>query len=69
MVLHSFAELGEVFGIKQKPRKSKVYHCKRCGCEMTRVGQTNVYICPGKSEEDGKPCMNRLILPVPARIF
>ncbi len=69
MVLHSFAELGEVFGIKQKPRKPKVYHCKRCGCEMTRVGQTNVYICPGKSEEDGKPCMNRMILPVPARIF
>ena len=48
MVLHSFAELGEVFGVKQKQRKPRVYHCKRCGCEMSRVGETNVYICPAR---------------------
>ena len=64
MVLYSFAELGSVlYGIKPKPRKPKVFHCKRCGCEMSRVGNTNVYVCPGKNSE-GNPCMNRMILPV-----
>lgn len=63
MVLNSFAELGEVFGVKQRPRKQRVYHCKRCGCEMYRVGETNVYLCPGKNDKN-EPCMNRMILPV-----
>ena len=63
MVLHSFAELGKAFGIKQKPRRENVYTCRKCGCQMNRVGNTNVYFCPGKNSE-GNPCMNRLILPV-----
>lgn len=63
MVLHSFAELGKVFGIKQKPRKERVYTCRKCGSPMSRVGNTNVYLCNGKNSE-GNPCMNRLILPV-----
>lgn len=62
MVLNSFAELGTAFGIRQKPRKERVYNCRKCGCQMNRVCD-NVYLCPGKTKE-GNPCENRLILPV-----
>lgn len=63
MVLHSFNELGKVFGVKPRERKPKIYHCKKCGCQMHRVGDTNVYFCTGKNE-DGVSCMNRLIAAV-----
>lgn len=62
MVLHSFAELGEAFGIASKPRRPRVYHCKKCGSEMTRIEGTNVFFCHGKTDE-GEPCTNRMILP------
>lgn len=60
MVLHSLAELGNYFGIERKERRPKVMHCNRCGCEMRRVGETNIYVCPGKDAK-GKPCENRVI--------
>jgi len=60
MVLHSLAELGNHFGIERKERKPKVMHCNRCGCEMKRVGETNIFVCPGKNAK-GEPCQNRVI--------
>lgn len=60
MVLHSLAELGNYFGIERKERRPKVMHCNRCGCEMKRVGETNIYVCPGKDAK-GKPCKNMVI--------
>lgn len=63
MVLHSFTELGKSFGIKAKPPREKTITCRKCGNLMSRVGNTNVYICTGKNTE-GDSCMNRLILPV-----
>lgn len=63
MVLHSLSELGKVFGVKPRERKPKIYHCKNCGCQMRRVGETNVYFCPGKNDE-GVACQNRYIAPV-----
>ena len=41
--LHSFAELGKVFGIKPKQRKEKEYTCKVCGGKMKHIN--NVLIC------------------------
>lgn len=61
MVLHSFAELGGVFGIKPKPRRERPYICRKCGAPMRRVADTNVYFCTGTNDE-GNPCTNRLIL-------
>ena len=63
MVLNSFSELGAVFHVNPKPRKERVYNCRKCGARMDRVGNSNVYFCTGKNEQ-GNPCTNRLILPV-----
>lgn len=65
MHFNSFASLGKYLGIKPAARKEKPVYCRICGCQMDRVGESNVYFCRGKTNE-GKPCDNRLIRAVKA---
>lgn len=60
MVFHSFAELGAAMHIAPKPRKERVFNCRKCGAPMRRVTGTNVYFCTGTAS-DGSPCTNRML--------
>lgn len=61
MVLNSFIQLGEVFGVKPKPRKQKPFYCRKCGGEMRNVPGTNVMLCENKNSE-GNDCGNRVFV-------
>ena len=63
MVLQSFAELGGVFGLKPKQKKERTYNCRICGKPLTRIGESNVYLCTGVNKEN-KPCTGWFIRPV-----
>lgn len=60
MVFHSFSELGAALGIAPRPRKERVFTCRKCGSPMKRVPGSNVYFCTGTSDE-GVQCTNRML--------
>lgn len=55
----SFADLGTAMGIEQKSEKVINKKCPKCGTRMNQVPGTNVFFCPGETE-DG-PCGKRVI--------
>lgn len=54
----SFDELGAAMGI-EKHEKTINKKCPKCGTRMNQVPGTNVFFCPGETE-DG-PCGKRVI--------
>lgn len=65
---NSFSELAWVFGVRPKAQQEKPVYCRVCGCQMDRVGDSNVYFCHGKTN-DGKNCTNRLIKAVSSHVY
>lgn len=65
--VHSFAELGDIMGVKPKQSKEPCKKvCKKCGAFMDRVPGTNIWVCHGTLKEKNdagevireRPCTN-----------
>lgn len=56
---NSFGDLGRVFGVSQKPKKDKDFHCRKCGGVMRHIPGTNIFLC--ENEKDGVFCGHRVL--------
>lgn len=62
--VRSLREMGEALGVKtEASEKTFSKKCRKCGSQMNNIAGTNVWLCPGTTEE-GEPCGNRLITAV-----
>lgn len=66
MQLYSFNELGKVlYNLAPRQKREKKYFCRKCGAQLKRVGNSNVYLCD-HADDNGKVCTGRYIVPVRA---
>lgn len=66
-VFNSMSDLGAALGIKaHEPPTPRDKKCRKCGAVMQQLPGTNVWLCPGTTD-DGKPCGNRALTSVQNR--
>lgn len=59
-VFSSLSDLGTALGFKAPEQPDpKAKKCRKCGSVMQQLPGTNVWLCPGTTDE-GKPCGNRI---------
>lgn len=59
---NSFAALADALGVKPKEqREPKPVKCKVCGGEMTRAGNSNVWVCNNEYEKTDKDGNKKMV--------